>query len=218
MRITSSLVNPVAASLTLVSSLTATIELGQFHLGNRPISDSVSGADHSIITSSKAITDVTSLADVTVIIVSSAVADTVDMSDSSHTTLSKVLVDTALVSETIVLAAVFARSFTDAVNLTDSIDSGLVEGLINNDTTATTDFASFTLGSVVVDGLTPSDTTTFTFGQTHTDSTLIADAYAYAISKRITDFVGASDVIHIQLTSNKTPVFNRITFNSSTFG
>ena len=126
--------------------------------------------------------------------------DGITLADSTLIAAQKVIADTTALSETFHLAQDFVRSFADMIALSDSTDVLRERALDESDNAATNDFASFTLG------------------QTHTDSALIGDAYAYAASKVLTDSVGSVDAISIQLNSGYTPVFNGFTFNSNTFG
>ena len=132
--------------------------------------------------------------------IAKAETESVLATDAALIAAQKVIADTASTGDSVAYTTAFQRAFSDVVSLDDISN-------VDKNWDATKQNVAFT-----------SDSALLTLGQSHTDSALIDDAYAYAASKVLTDSVGFSDAISIQLNSGSTPVFNGFTFNSNTFG
>jgi hypothetical protein len=167
---------------------------------SRPVTDTFGTADTNYWTVSKALLDAASPTDATSLITSKSESDSFAVGDSLQTLLGKGLSDASTPSDTIERMVQFQRAFTDVVSIDDFSQ-------VDKQWSGTKQNVAFT-----------SDSAQMILGQTHSDSALIDDAYAYAASKALYDSVGFSDAVSIQLNSGSTPVFNGFTFNSSTFG
>ena len=83
------------------------------------------------------------------------------------------------------------------------------------------DQSIITLTKGIADTAALSDTALLALRKTHTDSVFIDESVnvASSFNRNFTDSVGTSDAIVIRLLSNaNTSVFNRVLFNSGTFG
>ena len=128
------------------------------------------------------------------------VTDTASVLETAHMELTKAAVDSAQTSDTFNRSAQFQRAFTDTIALDDisNVDKNWAA----------------TKQNVALVG----DASQFNLTTAYSDSALVQEAYQYAANKSLTESIGASDVLSIQVTNGSIPVFNGVTFNSSTFG
>ena len=128
------------------------------------------------------------------------VTDTASVLETAHMELTKAAVDSAQTSDIFNRSAQFQRAFTDTIALDDisNVDKNWAA----------------TKQNVALVG----DASQFNLTTAYSDSALVQEAYQYAANKPLTESIGASDVLSIRVTNGSIPVFNGVTFNSSTFG
>jgi len=128
------------------------------------------------------------------------VADTAVVLEVTQFGFSKSAGDSAQTSDTFHRSAQFQRSFSDTIALDD------ISNVDKNWDATKQNIATI------------NDASQFNLTAAYSDSTLVQDAYQYAANKLLTESIGVSDVLTIQISSGSIPVFNGVTFNSSTFG
>ena len=215
---------PITASIRL-TNLTASIRLTNLTASIRLANLTASvKQDFFILKYFRYLADTTTLSDVALFYVSKVLADTLDMTDANHIAVYKTfediaplsdaaayavrkqVADTALVNDTLALSTHFNRRLTDVLTLSDTahiyerpwIESRTADSAVIGDTYSTA------LGKSV------SDTALVSI-----DDTLELTTH---FNRNFADSVGTSDVVNILFFSLNIPIFNRVTFNSSTFG
>ena len=168
----------------------------------RLVTDGLSSSDFSSWTYAKELLDTALLVEATYLSLTKMATDTSILLDQSALHSEKPLVENATVSDTVIRSTQFDRTFLDYVAL-DDITNGVefVDATKHN---------VATLRDVAAIGVTTP----------YSDSAFIQEAHEYSVGKFFTEYMGTSDVISIsiQRPNNLTPVFNGITFNTSTFG
>ena len=131
---------------------------------------------------------------------SKGVADISLVTELAQIATTRPLAETVATSDSVALSAQFLRDFVDTVALDDlsNVDKNW-DATKHNVTTL-------------------SDITTIGITTSHSDSAFVQEAHQIAADKALTEFIGMSDVLVFQISSGSIPVFNGVTFNSSTFG
>lgn len=128
-----------------------------------------------------------------------AVADAASVADSTRTALEKPLTEAMSTLDTISHAAQYYRVFEDALSVSDYV---LGSGR---------ELSSISEASI-------SDQYALSINTNYADATSLGDVQSLAVSKALTEFIGVTESISFQFANDLKPVFNGVTFNSSTFG
>lgn len=119
--------------------------------------------------------------------------------DSASTVLEKPLTDAMSTLDTFSYAAQYRRALEDVLSVSDII---LISDL---------DIGSISLANI-------RDQHALSINTNYADAASLSDVHSFTASKLLTESIGATDYISFQFTNDKKPVFNGVTFNTSTFG
>ena len=127
------------------------------------------------------------------------VTDTTLALDSASTVLEKPLTDAMSTLDTFSYAAQYRRALEDVLSVSDIM---LISDL---------DIGSISLANI-------RDQHALSINTNYADAASLSDVHSFTASKALTESIGATDYVSFQFTNDKKPVFNGVTFNTSTFG
>ena len=169
----------------------------QYH---RAFEDALSVGDYLVMSGRElSSTSLTNISDAHYLSATKGVIDAASASDSASTALEKPLTESMAALDTFSYAAHYRRALEDVLSVSDIM---LISDL---------DIGSISLANI-------RDQHALSINTNYTDAASLSDVHSFTASKLLTESIGATDYISFQFTNDKKPVFNGVTFNTSTFG
>ena len=186
----------------------------------RWVTDSTAVSDVSSMWFGLNATEVTTLVDVLVFSIGQVFTDTTTLSDIAALQVAKTATDSATLSDEFTRTVGFYRSFLDTVALDDFSNIDKAFDATKHNVATAIDTHYWTTSKVVEDAASIADINHFTVQKTLADIAAASDAVDRTVQfqRAFTESIGVSDVLVFQISNGAIPVFNGVTFNSSTFG